>query len=168
MKKKFFLILFVFLIIFQLISCDKDKEGSAEDNTSKEQEQVATLKGEPYEKDDFVMTIAEGFSRLDIDGGVQAYKGNDMIEVWVRGYNNTETDAKNGAENLSKTYKGTEPQKTNIFGIDFYHTSIEAFGRPQTVYVGIYNGKKVQIALSGKDYQNDKFLQGMFNSITFK
>jgi len=168
MKRKIFMLLLVFLLAFLLVSCDEDKEGTTEKNTNKEQEQVTTIKGEPHETDDFVMTIAEGFSKLEIDGGVQAYKGNDMIEVWARGYNNTETDAKNGAENLSKRYKGTEPEKMSKFGIDFYYTSFEAFGRPQTIYVGIYKGKKVQIGISGKDYQNNEILQGMFNSISFK
>jgi len=168
MKKKIFAVLLVILMVLFVVSCDKEKEESAETNQTKEKEQVSTFKGETYEATDFVMTIANGYSKLDIDGGVQAYKGNDMIEVWARGFNNTETDAKNGAENLSKTYKGTEPQKINKFGLDFYYTDIEASGRPQTIYVGIYNGKKVQIAISGTNYKSNELLQGMFNSISFK
>jgi|GEM_PF-2596503 len=168
MKKKIFAFLLVILVCLSVISCDKDKEEKAESNPTKDQEQVSTIKGEQYEATDFVMTIAEGYAKLDIDGGVQAYKGNDMIEVWARGFNNTDTDAKNGAENLSKTYKGTEPQKVNKFGIDFYTTDIEAMSRPQTIYVGIYKGKKVQIAISGNDYKNNTLLQGMFNSLAFK
>jgi len=167
MKKKGLLILFILFLCFSFVSCEEDKE-TEKTNTSKETEQVATIKGETYEAEDFTMTIADGFSKMDIDGGVQAYKGNDVIEVWVRGYNNTESDAEKGAENLSKNNDGTEVKKTQKFGLIFYYTTFEAFGNPQTVYVGLINGKKIQIGIMGKDYQNNELLQGMFDSITFK
>jgi len=167
MKKKWFVVLLILLLCFSFVSCDKDKD-TEETNTTKVQEKETTIKGEKFETDDFTMIIADGFSKLEIDGGVQAYKSNDMIEIWLRGFNNTENDAKNGAENLSKTYKGTEVQKTNLFGLDFYQTTFEAFGNPQTVYVGIKDGKKVQIGVAGKGHETNEILQGMFKSISFK
>lgn len=167
MKKKWFTVFLILLLCLTIISCDKDKETEEKGNTNEVKEET-TIKGETYEAEDFTMTIAEGFSKMDIDGGVQAYKGNDVIEVWVRGFNNTEADAKNGAENLAKTHDGTEVEKIQKFGIDFYVTTFESFGNLQTVYVGLKNGKKIQIGIMGKDYQEDELLQGMFNSISFK
>ena len=167
MKKKWLTVLLILMLCFAFVSCDEDKEGE-EKETTNVPEQKSTIKGETYEAEDFTMTIAEGFSKMDIDGGVQAYKGKDVIEVWVRGFNNTETDAKNGAENLAKNHDGTEVEKIQKFGIDFYVTTFEAFGNPQTVYVGLINGKKIQIGIMGKDYQEDELLQGMFDSIIFK
>jgi len=167
MKKKWLMVLMILFLCFSFVSCDEDREAEG-NNTAEVPEQETTIKGEQYETDDFSMIIADGFSKLEIDGGVQAYKSNDVIEIWLRGFNNTENDAKSGAENLSKTHKGTEVQKTNLFGLDFYQTTFEAFGNPQTVYVGIKDGKKVQIGVAGKGHENNEILQGMFKSISFK
>src|SRR6056297_675548 len=144
MKKNWLLVLLIIVLCLSFVGCDKEKEAE-DNNTTKVPEQVTTIKGDRFETDDFSMIIADGFSKFEIDGGVQAYKSNDVIEIWLRGFNNTENDAKSGAENLSKTHNGTEVQKTNLFGLDFYQTTFEAFGNPQTVYVGIKDGKKVQI-----------------------
>ncbi len=167
MKKKWFVVLLILFLCFTFVSCDEDKE-TQETNAPKAQEKETTIKGEKFETDDFSMIIADGFSKLEIDGGVQAYKSYDMVEIWLRGYNNNENDAKSGAENLSKNYNGTEVQKTNLFGLDFYQTTIVVSGNPQTIYVGIKDGKKVQIGVAGKGHETNETLQGMFKTITFK
>src|SRR6056297_3412511 len=132
MKKTVLSVLIIFLVCFSFVSCDEDKETNESNNSANETQQIATIKGEAFETEDFSVTIADGFSKMTIEGGVQAYKGNDVIEIWVRGSNVPESEAKNATEQLSKANDGTEPQKTEKFGMDFYYTSFEAFGNPQT------------------------------------
>lgn len=168
MKKCLIFVLLICLSCFILTGCDE--EDSPTNNTDVPGEAAAApkIKGEVFKTDDFEVIIADGFKKMDIDGGVQAYKSKDVVEIWVRGSGLDDAIAKSSCESLANRQKGSECQKIVKFGMDFYVTSFEAFGTPQTVYTAVKNGKKIQIGISGKDHENNETLQGMFESISFK
>jgi len=105
---------------------------------------------------------------MAINGGVQAYKGNNFIEIHVRGLNQTEADMEASINILAKNYEGSAPDKVDLFGLSFHHSSILAQGTPQDVYLAVKDGKKISITLSGKDHEKDENLKVMFESIKLK
>ena len=139
MKKNWLQVLLIIVLCLSFVGCDKEKEAE-DNNTTKVPEQVTTIKGDRFETDDFSMIIADGFSKFEIDGGVQAYKSNDVIEIWLRGFNNTENDAKSGAENLSKTHKGTEVKKSIIAGAH----SVSALGSTMAIKKRLLTDKEFE------------------------
>ena len=126
------------------------------------------IKGKYCDTEFFTMFIADGFAEMAINGGIQAYKGLDFIEIHVRGLNQNEADVIASINILAKNYQGSPPDKVDLFGMSFHHSSIMAQGVPQDVFLTVKNGKKVSITLSGKNHDKDENLKAMFGSIKFK
>lgn len=139
---------------------------SAPKNNSESQD--IDLKGDLYEAEHFNITIAKGFNVMDIQGGVQAARGNNVIEVWVRGHNLSESTAEKQAQSMATRYDGTDPQVVQMLGLNFYCTSFEAFNNPQTICMAIKDGKQIQIGITGKGHVDNATLQGMKKSIVLK
>jgi len=157
--KKILAIIAVLICVSMITSgCDSGKttEGNKE------------TKGKYFETDFFTMFIADGYTEMAINGGVQAYKGNNFIEIHVRGLNQTEADMEASINILAKNYEGSAPDKVDLFGLQFHHSSILAQGTPQDVYLAVKDGKKISITLSGKDHEKDENLKVMFESIKLK
>lgn len=153
---KSILLLFVILIVS---GCGKSKTSP---DTNK------LIKGKYFETEFFTVFIADGYSEMPIHGGVQAYKGNNFIEMNVRGLNQTEADIEASINILAKNYEGSVPEKVEMFGLSFLHSSILAQGTPQDVYLAVKDGKKISITLSGMDHDKDEDLKVMFESIKLK
>jgi hypothetical protein len=167
MKKFFILMLFMLLVSFVFVSCDESTEG--EQNASQPKvEEKTTIKGELVETEHFSVIKADGYSKMDIAGGIQLYKGSNALEIWVRGTGLDESDAEDSCVGLQKRYDGTETKKVSKFGLDFYTSTYEAVGYPQTVYITVKDGQKIQIGIVGKTHETDETLQGMFESIKIK
>lgn len=153
---KSILLLFVILVTS---GCGKAKIGNIESKQTK---------GKYFETEFFTVFIADGYTEMPIHGGVQAYKGNNFIEMHVRGLNQTEADIEASINILAKNYEGSAPEKVEMFGLSFLHSSILAQGTPQDVYLAVKDGKKISITLSGKDHDKDEELKVMFDSIKLK
>jgi len=151
------LLIFCSLILLQ--GCGKSKTSS---DVNKQ------TKGKYYDTEFFTMFIAKGYAEMAINGGVQAYKGNNFIEIHVRGLNQTEADIEASINILAKNYEGTAPERVDLFGQVFHHSYILAQGTPQHVYLAVKDGKKISITLSGKDHDKDEDLKIMFESIKLK
>lgn len=123
------------------------------------------VKGEAVETEHFTMTVATGYNKMDISGGIQAYQGSNAIEVWVRP---STQDAEKEAEKFAADYDGTGPEQLELFGLTFYTTTFTASGSYQTKYVAVSDGNRIEIGITGADHENNKELQGMLNSINFK
>jgi hypothetical protein len=157
MKKLFVILLSV--ISIALFGCEKDDSGTEAGNE---------IKGSKFENEFFSIIVASGYTKMNIDGGIQIYKGYDIIEVSFRGTNMAENEAEIGANSLAKSYKGTTPEKTQLLGLWFYKTTIEINNTTQTVWLAIKNGKKINISITGKNHETNADLQGMFKTIVLK
>lgn len=149
----------VFLAAIFLIGCGKAGTSINDRNQTE---------GKYFEAEFFTIFIADGYTAMVVNGGVQAYKGNNFIEIHVRGFNNTEVDAETSIKILAKNFEGTEPEKINLLGQVFYHSYIQAQGISQDVYLSVKDGRKISITLSGKDHEKDEDLKVMFGSIKLK
>lgn len=149
----------VFCSLILLQGCGKSKTSS---------DAYKQTKGKYFDTEFFTMFIAEGYTEMAINGGVQAYKGNNFIEIHVRGLNQTEADIEASINILAKNYEGSAPEKVDLFSQVFHHSFILAQGTPQDVYLAVKDGKKISITLSGKDHDKDEELKVMFESIKFK
>lgn len=159
MKKFLGIAAVVFFSTFITIGCGKTKT-AVDDNRQ--------TKGRYFETEYFTMFLADGYTEMAVNGGVQAYKGNNFIEIHVRGLNQTEADIEASIKILAKNYEGSDPEKTQLSGLSFLHSSIIAQGIPQDVYLAIMDGKKISITLSGKEHEKDEDLKVMFQSIKLK
>jgi len=142
----------------------KEEGGKAEEV----QETAAEVKGTQAETDKFSMIVVDKWEKMDISGGFQIYKGNDIIQVKVSGMNVTEEEDKSLLENTASRYEGTPLEEVNMFGIKLFKTSFTYSGVEQTFYSGVKNGEQVHIQLSGKDHMNNADIMAMFESITLK
>ena len=159
MKKYLAISICISLATILLLGCGKAKTTGGENKQTK---------GKYFEADFFSMFIAEGYTEMEINGGVQAYKGNNFIEIHIRGLNQTNADIEASIHILAKNFEGTAPDKVNMFGQTFYHSSIIAQGTSQDVYLAVKNGRKISITLSGKDHEKDENLKVMIESIKLK
>jgi hypothetical protein len=131
-------------------------------------ETAAEVKGTAAETDKFSMIVADGWEKMDITGGFQIYKGNDIIQVTVSGMNVTEDEDKSLLENMASQYDGTALEEVNMLGVKFYKTSFTYSGVEQTIYSGVKDGEQVKIQLAGKDHMNNADIMTMFESIALK
>lgn len=128
-----------------------------------------TISGERYETDTVSMIIAEGWDVMDINGGLQAYKGiSKAVEVWVRGSSLADDAGKKSMENFANNYDGTAVEEVQMFGLTFYAITFDFSGMKQTKYGAVKNGQQIEITLAGEDHLEDEEIMGMFNSIELK
>lgn len=159
MKKFLQILAIAFVSALFAIGCGKSK------TTTDDYRQT---KGRYFESEYFTIFIADGYSEMAVNGGVQAYKGNNFIEIHVRGLYQTEADIEASINILAKNYEGSSPKKIEMFGHVFHHSHILAQGIPQDIYLAVKDGKKISITLSGRDHKKDEDLKVMFQSIKLK
>lgn len=156
-------ILFIALAAALMTGCGSSApQGGSGNGTEPKTE---TIKGEPMETDHFTMTVATGYNKMDISGGIQAYQGSNAIEVWVRP---STQDSQKEAEKFAADYDGTDPEQVELFGLTFYTTTYTYSGSYQTKYIAVSDGNRIEIGITGADHENNKELQGMLGSISFK
>lgn len=156
-------ILVITLAAALLTGCDSPAPQDGNGNGT--EPNTEAVKGETVETDHFTMTVATGYNKMDINGGIQAYQGSNAIEVWVRP---STQNAEKEAEKFAADYNGTTPTQAELFGLTFYTTTFTASGSYQTKYVAVSDGNRIEIGITGPDHENNKELQGMLNSISFK
>jgi hypothetical protein len=139
-----------------------------ETSAAEETKAASNVKGETYDTEKFSILAPEGWEKMDIPGGVQLYKGNDIMQVSVSGSNVTEAEDKALLEDMSKQYNGTALEEVIMFGVKFFKTSYTANGSDQTMYSGVRNGEQVKIQMAGKDHQNNEAIIAMLESISLK
>jgi hypothetical protein len=148
----------------------KETAAEAGETTAKAEETKAAsnVKGETYDTEKFSILAPDGWEKMDIPGGVQLYKGNDIMQVSVSGSNVTEAEDKALLEGMSKDYSGTALEEVTMFGVKFFKTSFTANGSDQTMYSGVRNGEQVKIQMAGKDHQSNEAIIAMLESISLK
>jgi hypothetical protein len=167
------LILVLAMIALMLLpGCGSDDSAAPSESGGDAPEPAAdqpAISGDRHETDNVSMIIADGWEVMDIDGGIQAYKGmSRAVEVWVRGSGMGDDSARESIENFASNYDGTDVQEMNMHGLTFYYTTFDFSGMFQTKYSAIKDGQKVEITLAGEDHLNDGDTMGMFNSIVLK
>jgi hypothetical protein len=148
----------------------KETAAEAGETTAKAEETkaVSNVKGETYDTAKFSILAPDGWEKMDIPGGVQLYKGSDIMQVSVSGSNVTEAEDKTLLEGMKTTYSGTALEEVTMFGVKFFKTSFTANGSDQTMYSGVRNGEQVKIQMSGKDHQSNEAIIAMLESISLK
>jgi hypothetical protein len=119
------------------------------------------------ETDDFSLTMAQGWTKMDIPGGVQIYKGNDLLEISLYGINMTEDDDKASMENFIKQYNGTPIETVEMWGLQFKKTACAYNGLNQTLMTCIVGGKQFKVQTGTKSAENAD-TTAMINSVKLK
>lgn len=126
-------------------------------------------KGELYETDRFSIAVAKGWEVMEIDGGVQIYKmSGEAVQVYVRGSNMSDTEAKSQAESQAKQYNGAAPQEVEKWGKSWWTTTYTAMDLEQLKYLRIEDGQLVSVSAAAKNIAGDADISVMLESIAFK
>ncbi len=169
MKKTIALIITMFLIVM-IAGCNSVSVTKPVDTTEPTPEPTAEIKGEVYETEKFSLTVVTGWEKMDITGGIQIYKAltGEILQVQVIGHNVTEAEDKALLEALASTKNGTPLELLDLLGMKFYKTTFTASAVEQTYFSGVRNGEQVKIQITGKDFQDNKDINAMFNTLKLK
>lgn len=146
-----------------------DTEAAAEEVAEEGEALQPSIEGETFETDRLSVTVPTGWESVAIDGGVQLYKqSGEIVEVYIRGYNQSGDWARQQAQSMADMYDGTEPRQVDKWGKTFWNTAFTAAGISQASYLCIENGETVAVKVAGPDYENDAETLGILESIRFK
>ncbi len=132
------------------------------------QASVPSIEGSTFDAQGFTILVPKGWESVKIDGGVQMYKGSDIVQVYIRGYNMTAGEDKGQTESNSKRYNGTQPEQIDIFGMRFWKTTYTAASVYQTSYLSMKNGQLVSVQAAGPDHDKNETIKGILNTLKFK
>jgi hypothetical protein len=177
--KKFLILTFIALSLLAIFSgCAGNPAGKSEPpnavavpsgSPAQSAEAADSIEGEPFDSDKFSIIIAKDWELMDIDGGVQLYKmSGEAVQVYFRGSNMSETEAKSQAESQAKQYGGTTPQEVEKWGNSWWTTTYTAMDLEQLKYLRIEGGQLVSVSAAAKDIESNSDIQGMLESLTFK
>jgi hypothetical protein len=131
--------------------------------------EVPAIEGTLHETERVSMIIADGWEVMDIQGGLQAYKGmSNAVEVYVRGSGMNDDAAQVAIEKFKADYDGTDVMVLDAFGMTFYSTTFTFSGMFQTKLMAMKDGEQYAITLAGADHLENDAMTGMMESITFK
>jgi uncharacterized surface protein with fasciclin (FAS1) repeats len=131
----------------------------------------AAVQGAVKESDNFKILVPNGWEFSDFKNGtVQTYNkmGTFMVEVKIAGTNMTEADVKSGVDTFVKQYKGSGPDKVEMFGLSFLKTTFDKSSQHMSYYAAIKGGKQVSIQLLGPAHETDANIQAVLKSIEMK
>jgi len=126
------------------------------------------IEGDRYETEKVSMVIPEGWNVMDISGGLQAYQGNNAVEVWVRGSGLSDSDAEKAMEGLAADYDGSPVETFEHWGLTFYSTVFEMYGMQQFKMSAVKDGERIEIGLaihSSADESMEDLMFGMLDTI---
>ncbi len=168
------LLVFVLVAMMMVAGCGgsgKEAPAAADTGSGAAEEPASTIppvQGELHETERVSMIIADGWSVMDIQGGLQAYKGNNAVEVSVRGSGMSDDAAKIAVEKLQEDYDGTDIMELEAYGLNFYKTTFVFSGTDQTKMIAMKDGEQYSITMVGADHLSDDIILGMVDSIIFK
>lgn len=155
------------LLIAFMIAMPGCSQGGTPSGTTN-QANVKTIEGSTFDAPGFTIVVPNGWESVKIDGGVQMYKGSDIVQVYIRGYNMTAGEDKGQTESNSKRYSGTKPEQIDIFGMKFWKTTYTAASVYQTSYLSMKNGQLVSVQIAGPDHGTNETIKGILNTLKFK
>ena len=130
-------------------------------------EQPAAPAGDVIDAGKFTVEAPKGWERLDIDGGVQLYKGSLIFQMKVSGQNVTPEEDLALLQSLADQYDG-EVEETELLGLAFYRLYYTAAGDDQVYYSAVKDGEQIHIQLGGSDFADSAELAAMLSSVQLK
>lgn len=136
--------------------------------------------GKAFENKYFKAGIVEGWTvfedpKLPVmriypekDQGMYAPSINLKFEGPISGHFEWAGTPEQAVGNMAKNYKGSEPQKEVINGLDFYKTSYTYGGYAQTMYIAKKDGNKITVTLAGTDVDKNPDVLKIMKTLTFK
>lgn len=131
----------------------------------------SSIEGATYSVPSFSLVVPKGWEQMKTDKGtdvgVQIYKGMDIVQVGVAGLNMSNTEAQKQTERTAKQYKGTTPEKVQMFGREFWKTTYTAASTYQTSYLSMKDGKMISVKLAGKDHDKNETIKAILGTLKF-
>lgn len=132
---------------------------------------AAAAGGTMKETAEFKVLVPDGWEFADFkNGALQTYNrsGSYAVQVKRAGMNMTEANVQSNVASMAKRYKGTGPDKVQMFGLTFYKTTYKFGSSSQTLYSAFKDGTMISITLVGKDHETDSNIQAVLKSIVIK
>jgi len=181
--------LVVLLGLCILVSCGGDQEqpksdaaegdtnvAAQEDVSESSEVKEASDEDSVFENKFFKAEIADGWTVFD-DSRVKMmriYPENDTsssaptIHLKFEGNGKWTGTPEKSINYMAEKYNGTSPEKVTIEGMEYYKTTYEYGGAPQTMLVAKKDGNKITLTLIGKGYDSNEELKEILNTIKIK
>ncbi|PKP01885.1 MAG: hypothetical protein CVU11_13880 [Bacteroidetes bacterium HGW-Bacteroidetes-6] len=91
--------------------------------------------------------------------------GSFMVSLKKNGLNTTEQDEAALIALMSEKYNGTQVERVEFKGINWFKIVFDASGFHQSLFTAIKDGRKISIQLAGPDHESNEIIQAIFNSI---
>ena len=144
-------------------------EETGEEAADEPAAEAPAIEGTLHETERVSMIVADGWEVMDIQGGLQAYKGmSSAVEVTVRGSGMNDDAARTSIEKFKADYDGTDVMELEAHGMTFYTTTFTFSGMFQTKMSAMKDGEQYTITMAGEDHLENDVFTGMVNSIEFK
>lgn len=172
---RFLTISLIVMLCFILVGCSQSSPAPATTTpaatTPASAPPVAKIDGKPYSVATFSVTVPTGWTQMKTDAGtdvgVQIYKGMDIVTIGVAGLNMNDTEAKSQVERTATQYKGTAPEKVQMFGREFWKTTFTAASVYQTTYLSMKDGKMISVKIAGKDHDKNDMIKSILSTVKF-
>lgn len=167
--KKVLSVIVVCLMLFVVIGCGGSKTEGNASNTEKPAEVTGTL----FEADFISFRHAEDW-RVTQDTNLKTInceKGSLLSPthfVLIKTAQDSFRTAEESVSEFAQKYNGSPAEKVSYNNIEYYQTSFEYGGLPQTMLVTMVGEDKVTITLQGAGHQDDQSITNILNSIELK
>ncbi len=179
--KKLLFILLLTLSLALFIACGGEKSDDtasdeATETATTEEATAETADSSVFENTFFKAEIPEGWTVFD-DSKVKMmriYPEKDTsmyaptIHLKFEGNGNWAGTPESSISTMAKEYKGSEPEKVVINGVEYWTTTYEYSGYKQTMYVAGKDGNKITVTVVGKDYDKIPQIKEILDTISYK
>lgn len=148
--------------------CSQGGTPSGTPGDTANQASVPDIEGRTFDAQGFTIVVPKGWQSMKIDGGVQMYKDNDIVQIYIRGFNMTAGEDKIQTERNARQYNGTQPEQIDIFGMKFWKTTYTAASVYQTSYLSMKNGQLVSVQIAGNNHETNETIKGILGTLKFK
>ncbi len=171
--KRIFTGLLVFVLMIGLASCGGEKtttNNTTNETPKSENASTKKIKGTEVETDFMTITVLDGWTKWDVTGGIQIYKGTEALQIALEGENQSEGYPKIFIEQAISAYEGEPIEEVSMWGKDFYMTRYEASGTHQTHYATMYGdeGKMLVVKANTKTRELTPDIKAMMDSVVLK
>lgn len=167
--KKVLSIVLMCLMLFVVVGCG----GSKTDGNASKNEKPAKVTGTLFEADFISFRHADDWRVTQNTNmkTINCEKGSALSPthyVMIKAATDSFRTAEESVTEFAQKYNGSPAEKVSYNNIEYFQTSFEYGGLPQTMLVTMVGEEKLTITLQGAGHQDDQSIKDILNSIELK
>jgi hypothetical protein len=167
--KKHVSLLLAIVVMFALIGCGGGKTEGQKPAETKTAKVTGTLYEGAYmnfrHSDDWRISEDTKWKTINCEKGSLLSPTNWVL---IKAEKESTRTAEKAVSTFADSYNGTPAEKVTFNNIEYYKTSFEYGGIPQTMMVTMHEDNKITITLQGHGHNEDQSIKDILNSIELK